>query len=167
MHSIPSKGSAGREGGSPRLPGSPLQARSHTQSGLAAGACRAAACQQMAIPSCSTAKQPGGTLGGPQGLPETTPPRQPCLAPALPATRAAAEHPTLLRSREKRAQCGGLSSHALFSGLRGFCCSSARGRGCAFLLVLEHLLCSSPEGVVGRACCAFRIDYNALSFLSW
>lgn len=29
----------------------------------AAGACRAAACQQMAMPSCSTAQQPGGTLG--------------------------------------------------------------------------------------------------------
>lgn len=90
---------------------------------------------------------------GPQGLPET-----PCPAPALPATRAAAEHPAALRSREKRAQRSGLTSGSLFSGLRGFCCSSARGWGCAFLLVLEHLPCSSPEGVAGRACWVFRIN---------
>ena len=92
-------------------------------------------------------------LWGPQGLPET-----PCPAPALPATRAAAEHPAALRSREKRARRSGLTSGSLFSGLRGFCCSSARGWGCAFLLVLEHLPRSSPEGVAGRACWVFRIN---------
>lgn len=64
--------------------------------------CRAAACQQMAIPSCSTAQQLGGTRGTFALY----------HSPPSPCSPAARRHPA------------GLSSAPSLSAFRGSCCSS-------------------------------------------